>query len=446
MAAMEHCFGALSANPCRACRDLSWEKIRIRIRQDKKIPNSFPTGGRDIAHDDNYSGEIDAPQTVVDDVANDVQLAALVEHLSMSEPADCGRRQMAKDPFDERWCTRCFVAFPSKWARLQHVKICKLHHVCRWCQGPTDYATRQDLQAHRCGERVSCRLCGSPNSWPDRAALDRHKMRDHFVCRACEMDCNFLSEEVLKKHKRIMHIAVYCGFCNLLFVNETGKSEHMDSEHRKCTSCQEFCEHEASRSEHRAKYCHFCRVEFQSSDSKAAHLKITHANACEDCAFNPTSNCKFCAKHQAEEDQRMAYGTWFMLLWSVISIIRSIARTRSETQNHQQKQTDGSQTSSKPPLPPLPEGMVDLYAVLKVSRSSTVEEIKTAAKTRRIEMHPDRLERQKGLSDDRKEMIREEAKQVGWAADILTDPHGREEYERELWATALRAQETDAFR
>ncbi|KAL9100307.1 MAG: hypothetical protein Q9163_004306 [Psora crenata] len=76
--------------------------------------------------------------------------------------------------------------------------------------------------------------------------------------------------------------------------------------------------------------------------------------------------------------------------------------------------------------------MADLYAILKVEPNSPAREIKRAARERRIQTHPDRLERQYGLTDEEKGRIREEAKQVGWAADILTNPPEKKKYDLEF--------------
>lgn len=52
---------------------------------------------------------------------------------------------------------------------------------------------------------------------------------------------------------------------------------------------------------------------------------------------------------------------------------------------------------------------------------------------RRVETHPDRR-RRRGLSREEEDKIDEEAKLVGWAADILLDPEMRQKHDERLQA------------
>ena len=77
-------------------------------------------------------------------------------------------------------------------------------------------------------------------------------------------------------------------------------------------------------------------------------------------------------------------------------------------------------------IPPAP----DHYATLGVDRWASQEEIVKAAKSMRIEVHPDRLRRKEGLTSTDFDAIDEQAKKVGWAADILCDPVAKARYDR----------------
>ncbi len=75
----------------------------------------------------------------------------------------------------------------------------------------------------------------------------------------------------------------------------------------------------------------------------------------------------------------------------------------------------------------------DYYATLKLSHLATEEEIKRAAKLRRIEVHPDRLKKPE-MSAVELAQIDSVATQVGQAADVLLNPEQKQKYDRELYA------------
>ncbi|KAL8818762.1 MAG: hypothetical protein Q9191_007868, partial [Dirinaria sp. TL-2023a] len=78
--------------------------------------------------------------------------------------------------------------------------------------------------------------------------------------------------------------------------------------------------------------------------------------------------------------------------------------------------------------PPKPQ---DYYAILGISPDSNQEEIKTAAKKMRVKVHPDRMNLA-AKTEEEKQKIHEKAAQVGQAADVLSDPRKREEYDRKV--------------
>ena len=90
--------------------------------------------------------------------------------------------------------------------------------------------------------------------------------------------------------------------------------------------------------------------------------------------------------------------------------------------------------SESKPIAPKGEQLPDHYATLKIPRNSTHKEILVAAKKRRIEVHPDNVKRHGGgkMTEEDMESMEDEAKRVGWAADILCDEGLREKYEGKL--------------
>ena len=77
--------------------------------------------------------------------------------------------------------------------------------------------------------------------------------------------------------------------------------------------------------------------------------------------------------------------------------------------------------------------MPDHYATLKLGPSATDEEIKSAAKRRRVEVHPDKLKKE-GMSESERAKIDEAAAKVGQAADVLQNPEQKREYDCKLYA------------
>ncbi|KAI4211924.1 MAG: hypothetical protein LQ351_005264 [Letrouitia transgressa] len=70
------------------------------------------------------------------------------------------------------------------------------------------------------------------------------------------------------------------------------------------------------------------------------------------------------------------------------------------------------------------------YATLGLKPNASMEEIILAAKRKRIEKHPDRLK--PGKSQEECAKIDHEAAQVGMAADVLTKPTEKAEYDEEI--------------
>ena len=80
------------------------------------------------------------------------------------------------------------------------------------------------------------------------------------------------------------------------------------------------------------------------------------------------------------------------------------------------------------------EKFPDYYAALKIGPLASDEEIKSAAKRRRVEVHPDRL-KTRGMSNSECAKIDAAAAMVGQAADVLQNPELKRKYDRNLFAT-----------
>ena len=87
-------------------------------------------------------------------------------------------------------------------------------------------------------------------------------------------------------------------------------------------------------------------------------------------------------------------------------------------------------TYTEPPVEPFEE-VDNYYAILGISSHATTDEIKKAAKKKRIEVHPDR-KRKPGMTAKQCQEIDEIAFSVGLAADTLLNPREKAEYDRNL--------------
>ena len=89
--------------------------------------------------------------------------------------------------------------------------------------------------------------------------------------------------------------------------------------------------------------------------------------------------------------------------------------------------SSSSDNGSRPPdAPP------DHYAMLGVKRLATHAVIVQAAKAKRIECHPDRVKRGRGLSPAEERAVDDWAKAVGCAAEVLGDRVLRKRFEEEI--------------
>ena len=84
------------------------------------------------------------------------------------------------------------------------------------------------------------------------------------------------------------------------------------------------------------------------------------------------------------------------------------------------------------PQEPAPAPL-DIYTILRISPQSSGDDMKRAVRDRRVETHPDKRKRQ-GLSEEDEEKIEEEARLIGWAADIMLDPEKRRKHDEQVQA------------
>ena len=95
------------------------------------------------------------------------------------------------------------------------------------------------------------------------------------------------------------------------------------------------------------------------------------------------------------------------------------------------------QSTPPPSQEPQKPAPLDLYTILKISSESSQDDIKRAVRVRRVETHPDKRKRP-GSSIAEEVTIDEEAKMVGWAADIVLDPEKRQKHDEQMRAWKVR--------
>ncbi len=101
----------------------------------------------------------------------------------------------------------------------------------------------------------------------------------------------------------------------------------------------------------------------------------------------------------------------------------------SREKPHQSESSFNPHTSTSSTPPPVAPRGGDLYKILNVSPEASHAEIVSAARRRRIEVHPDRLQ-YPGITLSALDEIDDEAQTVGLAADTLCDEVSRRRYDR----------------
>lgn len=221
----------------------------------------------------------------------------------------------------------------------------------------------------------------------------------HFLCRLCNDDVDHKGASDRELHYRESHQSQFCEFCAKLFATDSACLYHMDNHHSFCEPCgiyfvdrEERRQHWARSREHCKEYCTHCGEIFPDL---IAHVNRKHAR-----------------RHERTPEEHTN-------------------RTRGNGHDSYR----GEQTPREEPHRSSSTRHTGVhYITLGVSPSAHQDEIKRAAKKRRVETHPDRLKRKPGLSQRQKASIDEEAAKVGYAADILSDPVSRMRYDQKVRA------------
>lgn len=248
-----------------------------------------------------------------------------------------------------------------------------------------------------------CWPCQKSFSSAKEKLLHQKTSNRHFLCQLCDDNVDYARGVDLISHYDAAHPMLFCEFCVTLFSSKSAKCNHMDDWHIFCEPCgtyfadKEACRKHWSRSRvHCKEYCIYCGKIFPGL---LEHMREQHPHR-----YGPSEEHTRRSSGQGYESRRGEY------------IPRHNPHRSSSTRN---------------------TGVH--YVTLGVSPSAHQDEILRAAKKRRVETHPDRLKRKSGLMEQQKAKIDQEASKVGHAADILSDPESRFQYDqavragRELW-------------
>ena len=182
-----------------------------------------------------------------------------------------------------------------------------------------------------------------------------------------------------------------------------------------------------------------------SSDYDTVHEKRSSREA-QHSADKGTSTNSAHAKSSQQEELKPAYGSGY----SGISRPHSSNKPpRSDHYNYEksnnsrrndsrQGKSRSNRNNSSHELPePQPQQardiLPDFYAILQIGHRATDDQIRSAAKRRRVEVHPDKLKRP-GMSESEMDEIDAEASRVGQASDVLLNPEQKLKYDRKLYA------------
>ena len=109
------------------------------------------------------------------------------------------------------------------------------------------------------------------------------------------------------------------------------------------------------------------------------------------------------------------------------------SRRNDSQQGNSRSNRNNSSHKLPEPRPQARENLPDFYAILKISHLATDDQIRSAAKRRRVEVHPDRLKRP-GMSESEMDEIDAAAARVGQASDVLLNPEQKLKYDSKLYA------------
>ena len=214
----------------------------------------------------------------------------------------------------------------------------------------------------------------------------------HHLCKYCNSLKDYHSSRELRLHWQKRHGSLYCEHCNEGFSSVSDKQNHLNAKHHHCECCKIWFKspghlrnHWATSKAHEHTFCKTCKINFVDPAALNIHRLATHET-----------------RSNNNDDKK-----------------------RSKNRNSRKQKGTSSKNYSMPgdKAPP------DHYAMLGIPSNSSAEEIIKASRQKRIEVHPDRLMNQQGLTPQDLEAINSLAKNVGFAAEVLSNERSRRKYD-----------------
>lgn len=365
------------------------------------------------------------------------------------------------------------------------------HFLCRASLFEQYFATQDDLQAHCRAFHIACPLCSDLLVFRYQEELREHCLRVHFGCPFCYAVSWSEGAEMLKTHIRLEHWPCYFWNCPQIFASREGLLAHRRTAHGffDCPYCpqQPWIDWPTSWREH-MEQCHYpnaCNTNFDPGPARM----VSYCNVCKKTLelhdqyhFLRFHYCRDCARYESlfktwtQEHmtgcwRQFVFGQWWHQ-WQKENEAYSMraagpfqhgnsqpgnvhenwqeqqqpnqkaepneSARESFQREHEDFDTRANEQRAPPPSQkPQEPAPLDIYTILKISPESSPEDIKRTVRVRRIETHPDKRRRQ-GSSREEEDTINEEAKLVGWAADIVLDPEKRQKHDEQIQAWKVR--------
>ena len=239
---------------------------------------------------------------------------------------------------------------------------------------------------------------------------------------------------------------LWCGKCSITFRTSADRARHLTTapDHFSCTLCYHLPEFDSASGRlfhweriHPYLTCSYHEICFTEPVTRLIHMKIAHPSV-------GICHCGLCDGNLPSKDPyRQQHHFFFHGEFGSNCAADENSQRRKENSTfgqdkqkpHNRREEYGTDESTEEPTRHISvweEEPPDHYAILGVEPNSSPVTIGRAARRKRVETHPDKLKRSEGLSTADLLQIDVEAKQVGWAADILCNTESRRNYDHQL--------------
>ncbi len=261
-------------------------------------------------------------------------------------------------------------------------------------------------------------------------------LEDQTHCPACDKLFNF--PEAPRLHYQYSDCKfLYCPLCRIAFPNPASIDDHRRSVHGSlfCSGCATwYPDVDAERWKHKGRCFGGAGFGFAGAAQAGGGAKQCRGSKGEEEEKKEKDEKKGQKRSESGKkgDQwsqaRSSSGNQRKQKQSSNS--RYHSNNNNNTSEHEEPQQQRSEDHSNSAGIKSLERPSDLYERLGVHPLSSNTQIAHAAKKKRIEVHPDRLQKP-GMTERELQDIDEIAKDVGYAADVLQDADKRRKYDRE---------------